>query len=45
MMIYSASKDLQDFLLSQPETGMGYQVLTPTQKALRLEDLIIVLNS
>jgi hypothetical protein len=43
--MYNASQDLEDFLLLQPETGMGYQVLTPSQKAYKLEDLIIVLNS
>jgi hypothetical protein len=44
-MIYSASENLKDFLLSQPETGMGYQVLSPSQKNLNLENFIVVLNS
>jgi hypothetical protein len=44
-MIFTTTEDLQKYLISQPETGMGYQVFSPSQKGLGVEDLIIVLNA
>lgn len=44
-MLYTTTDDLQDFLITQPETGMGFQVLSPSKKSINAEDLIIILNA